>query len=377
MELETWLHSALFLLNVLLWCLRENVSSSPRDHSLEEKPLSATQEEKLRETYSKLSTERLTSRLDEPGLYADARKLISQEIAKRKNRIDSTERLSNFMMFYYQRRRWSKRSGIAKSAKQRQLAEALEYAANCQDLPNMHARNLALYFFARVAALDPSVIPLYEASQRKTSQEGRKFISTVLRLTTDDPTQELDTSLPTELDVFRCPVAGPEDLDYLWVEFYVTGSKQAVRKIVEVLIWPDRVRFKLDRWLRRPAVGFLSKWRRKRVVERLRRVTGIECDLTTNTIKTTEDLDCICSFGLEIRPRTAKEFAKVRAALPFSPSEYDLNYFGTKGAARWSLSSNAYEHPRVLETYQEVRDQQSKDNQLTSLQYALWPLSRC
>ncbi len=279
--------------------------------------------------------------------------------------INSVEELDDFMMYYYQRRRWSKRARSAKSVKRDQLAEALEDAANPRNFPDMHAQNLALYFFARVARLEPSVIPQYEASLEKVSHGERSFILNVLRLATDDRKQELARSLegsfPREFDVLQRPIAGPADLDYLWVEFFVTGSKDPVRKLTEVLAWPDRVRHKLDRWLQKPAFGFFSRWRKKRVLEQLRRVAEIACDATTNTIKTIDDLDCMCLLGPETQVRHSKEFAKIKAALPFDLSQDDVNYLATKGAAKWSLSSNACMHPKVLEICQKEFERQSGD----------------
>lgn len=279
--------------------------------------------------------------------------------------INSVEELNDFMMYYYQRRRWSKRARSAKSTKRDQLAEALEYAATPRNFPDMDAQNLALYFFARVARLEPSVIPQYEASLEKVSHGERSFILNVLRLATDDRKQELARSLegsfPGEFDVLQRPIAGPADLDYLWVEFFVTGSKDPVRKLIEVLAWPDRVRHKLDRWLQKPAFGFFSRWRKKRVLEQLRRVAEIACDATTNTIKTIDDLDCMCVLGPETQFPSSKEFAKIKAALPFDLSQDDMNYVAMKAAARWSLSSNACMHPKVLEICQKEFERHSGD----------------
>ena len=136
----------------------------------------------------------------------------------------------------------------------------------------------------------------------------------------------------------------PTDLDYLWCEFFLTGNVEAIRKIIEVLKWPDRIRSRLNRWLQDPTHGALSVWRKKRIAKQLAHATGIVCDVHAKSLETDDDLDCLCFAGRDIRPRNAEEFGKLRAALPIELSDDDANYIATKGAAKWSL----FLRPRVF-----------------------------
>jgi hypothetical protein len=55
----------------------------------------------------------------------------------------------------------------------------------------------------------------------------------------------------------------PEQMDLLWVEFFVTGSLAPLLRIVAILDEPDIVRAKLTRWLRETGTGFFgnARWR--------------------------------------------------------------------------------------------------------------------
>lgn len=246
-----------------------------------------------------------------------------------------------FLTFFYQKRDLS------------QVAEAVEYAADSQVAVSADSPNLDLYFFVRLAQLEPTVIPQYKAALENASDEVRRFVSSALRLATRNPSYQmtlpLDPSFPEELDVLDRPVTRPADLDYLWMEFLVTGNKTAVVRIIEVLEWPDRVRKKLKTWLKEPAKGLLLRWKRKRQLRYLRRVTGIVCDVHTNRVRTLDDLDRVFSSGFALDRPSEERVNKVVAALPFELNEFDWVYMWTKGSAKWSLASNADQHPPVFE----------------------------
>jgi hypothetical protein len=250
--------------------------------------------------------------------------------------ISSAEELGNFMMDYY-------RTGT-----HQQLAEALEYAATTHDFRDLHTRNLALYFFARIARLHPMVVSEYEKVLEGLSRNRRHFVLSVLQLSSGVSPQELPKSLesrfPIEFDVCDRPITYPGDLDYLWTEFSIAGKKEPVHRIIDVLRWPDRVRSKLEEWLQMPASGFFAKWREKRALGRLQSVADIVCDVTANTIKTSGDLDLhVLSRGQQAG------FSGIRGALPFRLSQDDVNYVATKWTAEWSLSNMAATHTMVLE----------------------------
>lgn len=269
--------------------------------------------------------------------------------------IDSAEELGNFMMDYY-------RTGA-----QKQLAEALEYAATAHDSRDLHVRNLVLYFFARVARLHPMVVSEYEKVLGGLSTSGRRFVLAILQLSSGVRPQNLPRSLesrfPIEFNVCERPITYPGDLDYLWTEFSIAGKKEPVHKIIDVLRWPDRVRCKLEEWLQMPASGFLPKWREKRALGRLQSDADIVCDVAANTIKTSGDLDLhVLSGGQQ------NEFSRVRAALPFKLSQDDLNYVATKWTADWSLSNMAVTHTIVLEVCKQRVNELPEGTRLSLLQ---------
>ena len=52
-----------------------------------------------------------------------------------------------------------------------------------------------------------------------------------------------------DLDPLKELVRNCADLDYLWAEFFLTGNTEAIKKIIEVLKWPDRIRSRVNTWL--------------------------------------------------------------------------------------------------------------------------------
>jgi hypothetical protein len=240
------------------------------------------------------------------------------------------------------------------------LSEALRYAANAEDESNEHTKNLAVYFFSRLVQLQPSVASQYEAALEYASDEGRVFITKVLRLASRDSapdlTRSLELSFPTAFDALERPITHPFDLDYLWCEFFITGSKEPVRRIAEVLRWPDIVRQKLEAWLKQPASGVISRWKRKRTIGRLRSA-GIPLQESGEAIEGGQDLDCLCTVGVYAACPAQGQFSAVRAILPFEISLTEANRILTKACAKWSLVSNASQHSIVSETCRE----ESKD----------------
>jgi serine/threonine protein kinase len=242
---------------------------------------------------------------------------------------------------------------------------ALEFFVNSElprlDTADPHTVEMLWYFFTKVAQLFPPVLRGYEAVFRK-SLYRRVFILWVLAQAGDHETREfldscmkeseytsvhdaiskvLDKWSPASIDALEWPIEWGGDLDFKWMEFIVTGSKDAVRRIISVLDWPDRIREKLQAWLeKKPILGILS--RRRYQANKLREFAGIECDLHRCQIETADDLDCLSMASRE-------RWEAMRNALPFRLSEVDVVYISTKEAARWSLGSFARQHPSVLE----------------------------
>ena len=255
-----------------------------------------------------------------------------------------------------------------RSTERHRLGEALRCASSIyggrvsapepgQDL--IHG-SLTLYFFARVAQLDSNAAAAYQQLLSESGPEqiplgARRYVEAALWLASAErrgsPPETLPAHFPVGLDILSRPATSLADLDYLWTEFCATGSPEPVRKVVDVLRWPDTIRAKLSSWLATPAAGRWDRWRRRRMVRRLEQATGILCDADTGSIQTPGDLDCL-SVGGRSGERDRAEFPVVRAALPFPLAEEDVAYIITKGAARWSFLSLVASHPVVRQVWE-------------------------
>jgi hypothetical protein len=228
-----------------------------------------------------------------------------------------------FSTYYYQR----PRVDLA--------ADALKWYARSPWVQDPLSTAPMAYFFARLAQNHPSLVPDYAAVLRDLSDQGEVFVRNVLK------------STPITVNAVERALRTPTDNDLLWVEFAVSGSKAPVVRLIEVLEWTDRVRDKLDGWLRQPVPrGFRSLFDRGYQTQReLRNVAGIVCDRARQNIDTPDDLDCRCMLdGLVI---SQERFERVRRVLPFPLSSDDLYHIGIKASAKWSLASNCEQHPKV------------------------------
>ena len=227
------------------------------------------------------------------------------------------------------------------------LAEALEFVARHRDQLGPEPPVMVLFWFARAADLQPQAIPAYEALLAKVPAAGQSLVSTVIQLARKDSSEQLsiplDAAFPKDLESLNRTVRNGLDLDYLWCEFFLTGNTEAIKKIVDVLKWPDRIRSRMNTWLQDPPDGALASWRKERIAKRLATATAIMCDVRImcdvqgKRIEIDDDLDCLCMVGRKIQVRDPKEFRNLRSALPFELSDDDVNYMATKGAAKWSL----------------------------------------
>jgi hypothetical protein len=222
------------------------------------------------------------------------------------------------------------------------------------------------YFFARIAQLNPGIVRGYEELWSGSTHTGRLLLLSILQLAGDDQTRRfleavaregnskseqgairgaLQPGTPMKVNVLDAPIRTGTDLDLLWVEFNVTGSKAPVVRIVDVLERADRLRQRLDEWLQSQAAG--SPVERKRVEEHLVTSLGISFDPAGTQIVTEGDLD---TFSMQTELHfSAEKFEAVKQALPFKLSNDDLLYMSVKAAAAWSLASNAQQHTLVLE----------------------------
>ena len=214
--------------------------------------------------------------------------------------------------------------------------DALEWFALSPWVNDASARAPAAYFFARIAQDHPTVIPGYEAALEKASPQGKAFIADLLR--------GLQGEIPAIVNALERPIRTPTDNDLLWAEYSLTGSREPVVRLIDVLDWSDRIREKLDAWVK-------SKHLDPQTCGRLQDVAGIVCDPERMEIATLDDLDCLCMLERFKPSRT--RFDQVQQALPFELSAADVTHIAIKATAKWSLASHVWEDSRVHEICKE------------------------
>ena len=207
----------------------------------------------------------------------------------------------------------------------------------------------------------------YRALLDGSSSQGRLFISTILALLGQGDavnlSEQLGPSFPIGLDGLSRPIRTGWDLDYLWVEFFLHGREEAVRRIIEVIAWPDRIRSRLEKWLKTPVSGLGERWKRRQSAKQLRKRFGIVCNLETGRIDTLGDLDARCAVDAEGQLRQGY----LTDTLPIAISDDDALYITTKGVARWSLASMVKTDPTVAQIYKRALPELREDVELGSL----------
>jgi hypothetical protein len=274
-----------------------------------------------------------------------------------------------------------------------QVAEALEYFINSGMMEQSGTvpfgeSHIMPYFFAKIAENNPTVLEEYETIFEKASHEGRIFILKLMEWLHDEYTREfLNSVLQSEeyreerdaieqtlwvlsslkkLDIFRAEISSGDDLDLLWTEFVVTGGREAVLRIIDVLEWTDKVREKLREWMKsKPTKQILADFRRKRLVNKLSKM-GIYFDDSKADILSTQDLDCF--IGMDGCNVSQDKFERFKTLLPFRFSQEDLNHIFVKYSAKWSLGSNAAQHPIVLDTIKSEASKRVGSCRLTLLE---------
>lgn len=102
----------------------------------------------------------------------------------------------------------------------------------------------ALHAFARMAMVSPAVREGFASMQPRNPH----LVGAVLAGFDDPQFPRVGGGPPS-----------PEEMDLLWVEFFITGDLAPVRRIVAVLDEPDLVRERLTAWLRETGTGFWGK----------------------------------------------------------------------------------------------------------------------
>jgi hypothetical protein len=192
------------------------------------------------------------------------------------------------------------------------------------------ARMMVLFYvFARISQVSEAARSAFEPILRAFEGPNAEIAQRLLQVASD-------AAFPNALQV---PIQRPENLDLLWGEFFVTGQAEPIKLIFSTLDWNDRVRQRMEAWLRETSLFGGSK--RRAAVSTLASA-GVAVDLERKTIVSTGDLDCTC-FSL------AEQRVPIFKMLPFELTPAEVTALATKGAALWSLRLNAREHERVAE----------------------------
>lgn len=132
---------------------------------------------------------------------------------------------------------------------------------------------------------------------------------------------------------------GPEELDLLWTEFFVTGDLASVRRLIGVLDEPDLVRERLTAWLQHIGIGPEGGTEFMKYLPLLQRL-AIPVVFSESRIEGPVDLDLTVAV-------TARNGQLKFDELPFTLSQAELVRIAAKGAAIWSLRALAPHHERI------------------------------
>jgi len=193
--------------------------------------------------------------------------------------------------------------------------------ASAAQVPGMM---VLMYLFGRVAQESAEVRAAFAPIIAGYAGPHRELAAGVLR------------SLP---DVLAIPVDRPEILDLLWAEFFATGRRSPLLRIVSALDARDVVRTKLEAWLAERS--WVNGPKRNEIASALAQV-GLVVDLAQCTVVTAGDLDVLC-FSI------ADQQIKIFPMLPFDLTEPEILHIAMKGSALWSLRLNASTHALVAE----------------------------
>ncbi len=208
-------------------------------------------------------------------------------------------------------------------------ADALAFALEEDELQKDQT---ILLMFARMPEVYPEVHARFRQMLTPELDENRKRIIQMLL----DPPDEVKGAryLPTT-------PANPQDLDLCWGEFLVTGSLEVVKRIIAVLDGKDLVRSLIDESLLAPDAAAIrltdAQWHS---FHELGILIGTSEAMPHPHVGVPGDVDLLIWWGLQ-----KKHEASVLLVRQLSQDH--VLHLATKGAALWSLRSNAEQHPSV------------------------------
>ncbi|MBL7130496.1 MAG: hypothetical protein ISS45_03700 [Candidatus Omnitrophica bacterium] len=293
-------------------------------------------------------------------------------IGELKAEITTDEEFNNFFTYYY----LNPQPNEAPSALRQFISSDFFKSQQPTEIYAMQS-----YFFGRIAQMNPVLISEYMNLFNDTTHEGRVFILMIFQISgneqvkaflqtkldkedfineREDIKNVLKGGMPIDFNPLRREIEDGADLDFLWTEFFITGIKEPIVKIIDVLSWEDRFKNKLTNWLSAKH----SKRETKKLNNLLNRV-GINIDINKHNLNLLSDFDCMFaahfqSFGFAgKKSEHGEEIIKI---LDFSDD--DKFYMAIKGAAMWALQSNAQQHPKVLEYCKQEFEQRADKSKI-------------
>jgi hypothetical protein len=192
------------------------------------------------------------------------------------------------------------------------------------------ARMMVLfYIFARISQVSQAAREAFEPILRSFRGPHAELVERLIDVARDS----------TFSNVLQAPITEGGFLDLLWGEFFVTGQAAPIERIFSILDSDDRVRQRLEVWLRETPLFGRS---RRRAAAAALTSAGVVVDLERKVIVSTGDLDCLCCSIAEQRVPIFK-------ILPFELTSAELIALAVKGTALWSLRLNARDHEKVAE----------------------------
>ncbi len=256
-----------------------------------------------------------------------------------------------------------------KNPEPQKIPAALEHyaASNFPKTQPPEVLGAVAYIFARIAQQEPALVPKYREVFVKTSHPGRLFVLMVLELCGDEKVEvflkeklddknfklekpaileALKKGIPYPFNPLAQEVKKAVDIDFLWADFFVTGQKEPLLRIIDVVSRDDLFRKKLLEWM----LAKHSKIEKKKSSDLLQQEVQIDMDFAKAKIDYPGDMDVMYSSYLTktARPgQPSKKALEIRKILNLSDEE--IEYMMIKAAAVWSLQMSVETHPLVRE----------------------------
>ena len=226
-------------------------------------------------------------------------------------------------------------AGVYRSADPEVVWKAIQYAIR-HKLPSENP--IIALMFVRIAETFPEVADYLNEVKSKASETEQSALKLIL-----DPPAEIQNGayLPEKVE-------SPGELDLCWSEFLVTGDIATIEKVVAVLDEPDHTRRFLNEVLTGKSTAADSEsGERLELTEEDRDqlagvgiVIGRQEDGGAFQVLSPGDLDLLMWIGLKTKIATCTRIVR-------SMGESLVTRMATKGAALWSLQSNAGQHGTV------------------------------